>query len=90
MGSKGSFVLLGLLLILCVLYHSGEWSRGTWIWTIYAPSAMRFIPLRPQEDGADATGHGLALVLLPSSVTGPGLCDNSFLRFSVALSGAPS
>lgn len=57
---------------------------------MYAPSAMRFVSLRPQEDGADATGHGLALVLLPSSVTGPGLCDNSFLRYNVALSGAPS
>lgn len=79
MGSKGGFVLLGLLLILFALYHSGECLKDV-DWTIEASMAMRFLFLRPQGDRADATVLSLALVLLPSSITGPGLCDNSFLR----------
>lgn len=79
MGSKGGFVLLGLLLILFALCHSGECPKNE-DWTIDASLAMRFLFLRPQGDRADAAVLSLALLLLPSSITGLGLCDNSFLR----------
>ena len=50
MGRKG-FILLGLLLILSVLCHSGEWSRGVRVRTVRHPwpHASSFLGLRETE-----------------------------------------